>query len=614
MARKPTIEVKFTGDTAGLSKATGRVEADLKGVGAKVSGFAVGAGAAITQMGIQAIPQLVNLGKQLFSLGQSSEIALAKSRTVFGDVAGGIATWADDLNESLGLSDEAVIGLAASMGDLLIPLGFTREAAAAMSMETTELSGALSAWSQGKFDAAQVSEILTKAMLGEREGLKALGISISQVEVNQKALTIARADGREEITAQDKALATQQLILEKSTDAQTAWSDGTMDAVKSQNELAATIADAKEELAKGLVPIIQKFVSWVTRDLIPAVRRLVATFQTYWPQIRATIEPIMLQIQEIVTSVVSILSALWDRFGTTIMRLVRIAWEYIGSTIRNTMTVIQGMLDVVLGLLTGDWARAWEGIRSILSGVWDQIRTLLSTVLAQIRLLLDLAWKAIKRVASSAWEGIKTAISGAIDAIVQWMRDLPGRLLTALGNLPQVLFDAGRAILTGLHAGAVWSWGNLRKWVESLGSLLLSSIGDLARLLYNVGGDILQGLWDGMKDKWGDLTGWVGGLAGKLKSIKGPPAYDAVVLMQNGRLLIDGLLAGMRAQWPQVERFAESLAPQLSTSLSVAGRGLPARPHPTSGTTTVIQNIPTGVTPSTVLQAERQYRRTQGPL
>jgi hypothetical protein len=47
----------------------------------------IGAGAAVTSMGYQATPALVNFGKELFSLGQSSEIALAKSETVFGDSA-----------------------------------------------------------------------------------------------------------------------------------------------------------------------------------------------------------------------------------------------------------------------------------------------------------------------------------------------------------------------------------------------------------------------------------------------------------------------------------------------------------------------------------------------
>ena len=570
MARSPTIEVKFTGDTRDLQKATGRVEGELTGVGKKVSGFAVGAGAALTTMGIQAIPALVGFGTELFKLGQASETGAKKTETVFGESAGTISKWADEVNESLGLSDEAVGTLATSMGDLLVPMGFTREEAANMAMETTELSGALSAWSEGQYDAEQVSSILTKAMLGERDGLKALGISISQAEVDEKALTIAKAAGRDATTAQDKALATQQLVLEKSTDAQTAWSDGTMDAVKKQNELSATIADAKEGLAKGLVPVIQNVIKWVVEDLIPAVKNLIETFKKYWPEIQATVEPIMLNIQETIAGVLEVVRELWDKFGSTIIRALKEQWNTIKYTVESAMKVIQGVIDLVLGILSGDWSRAWNGIKSILSGVWNQIEGVIGTALRAIGQLLDLAWEGIKLATVAAWKGIKHLTSVAISGLIQYYRDLPGRILGA--------------------------------------------IGDLGSLLYGIGKSIIAGLLRGMKDAAVGMFGWVGGIAGRIKGLKGPASYDKIVLESNGRLLIDGLLNGMRQTMPQLERFAGGIAPQLSASIGVGSSRLPTSSSSRSSSTTIIQNFPVGVTPVNVTQAGRQYARTQGPL
>jgi hypothetical protein len=66
------------------------------------------------------------------------------------------------------------------MGDLLKPMGFTADQAADMSTEMVGLAGALSAWSGGTIDAAGVADIMTKAMLGETDGLKALGISMGE--------------------------------------------------------------------------------------------------------------------------------------------------------------------------------------------------------------------------------------------------------------------------------------------------------------------------------------------------------------------------------------------------------------------------------------------------
>jgi hypothetical protein len=569
MAKGPTIEVKFTGDTKGLSNAAGRVDRELEGVGKKVSGFAIGAGAAVTSMAVSAVPQLIGFGKELFALGQASEVGAKKTATVFGDSAADVSAWADRVNESLGLSDEAVGTLATSMGDLLVPMGFSRAEAAELSMTTTEAAGALSAWSEGQYDASEVSAILTKAMLGEREGLKALGISISAAEVDERALAVARAEGREEITAQDKALATQALILEKSVDAQTAWTDGTMDAVKQQNELSASIADAKEGLAKGLVPIVQKVIRFITAELIPAVKRAVDTFKKNWPQIRAAVEPTMIQIRDIIKSVVELATQLWEMFGNDILGVAKLYFGEMKRTIENAMQAIQGIIDIVMGILSGDWSRVWKGISGVLSAVWEQMKGTLSNALRLFKSIFGLAWNGIKSLVSSAFSGLLDVIVLAVQGYVAYLKSLPG--------------------------------------------LIVSAIGSLGSLLYNAGKDLLGGLLRGMKDAALGMFSWVGGIAGRIANLKGPPAYDKVVLEQNGRLLIEGLGKGMRDAFPAVERFAASLAPTLSASVG-GGSSIPVAGRSRTSSTTVIQNYPQGVTPTRVTQLSRQYDRTQGPL
>lgn len=615
MARTPTIEVKFTGDTRDLERATGKATAEISGVGKSVSGFAVGAGAALTSFGIQAIPQLIGVGQELFSLGQASEIGLAKSETVFGDSAGSIASWADSVNESLGLSDEKVIGLAASMGDLLVPLGFTREAAADMTMETTELAGALSAWSQGQYDAEEVSGILTKAMLGERDGLKALGISISQAEVDQKALTLAQLDGRDAATAQDKALATQQLILEKSTDAQTAWSDGTMDAVKSQNELSATIADAKEGLAKGLVPMVQTTVRWITSSLITAVRSGVEQFKVWWPQIKEAVLPTMQAIQQTVSDVLALVAELWSRYGQDILDQVVSQWNYIRGTIEGAMKVIQGIIDVVMGLISGDWSRVWDGIKGILSGVWTAMQALIQRALDVMKLALDLAWTAIKRTFTGAWEGIKSTVSGGVNAVVGFVTGIPGRISSTISGL---FSGIGTAMYEAREA--------VREWVNQIVGYATGLPGRLAGKF--------SGMWDGIKVAFKSavnavIRGW-NGLQFSLPGVKTPfgtvggftiGTPDIPYLAQGG-LVTAPLLAwvgdnrGASSGDPEVVAPLSKLAPMLVEALSVSSRSLGSTRRTSSSgrPLTIIQNIPTGVTPLTVTQAARQYERNQGPV
>lgn len=191
---------------------------------------------------------------QSVKAAQAAEVFRIKTDTVFGDSAEVVKRWADETNEAFGASETKVAGIAAGIGDLLVPIGATRKEAAEMSMKVVELAPALAAWSAGQYDASQVADILRDGILGETDALKSLGIDLNAAMVEarlaengQKSLTGAARQLAE-------AVATQELIFEKSTDAQRTWTDGTMDAVKQQNALQAEMEESKERFGKSLQP------------------------------------------------------------------------------------------------------------------------------------------------------------------------------------------------------------------------------------------------------------------------------------------------------------------------------------------------------------------------
>ena len=73
-----------------------------------------------------------------------------------------------------------------STGDLLTGMGATAETALDLSTKTQRLAVDLASFSNYQGGAKGASEALTKAMLGERESVKALGIVISEANVKQK--------------------------------------------------------------------------------------------------------------------------------------------------------------------------------------------------------------------------------------------------------------------------------------------------------------------------------------------------------------------------------------------------------------------------------------------
>lgn len=482
------LKIEVLGDTKGVSKAFGDVENDAgkmsSGLGGKIGaagvvlgGFALAGGAAA-----------VGIGLAVNDMGINLDTMRAKAQVVFGDSLGDVKAWADENAAAMGLSGTKATALAANMADLLKPMGFTTEQAAGMSTEMTGLSGALSAWSQGQFDAAEVSDIMTKAMLGETDGLKALGISISGVEIE----SVLAANGQDQLTgaalAQAKALAVQQLILEKSTDAQTAWSDGSMDAVKAANEQKASIEGIKESFVNALYPAIQRITpliadasAWIGERLPGAMAKAQTWIEENWPKIRAAIEPTLTWFMTTGQEVIEVVASAWEQFGGRIMSQVMNAWKFIQEAIESALQVIQGLVDVVLGVLSGDWSRAWDGIKAVLGGAWDFMTNLVRYALQSIGLLLDMGWEVIKGLTRSAWDWIKSQISGAIDGVVGFVTGIPGRISSTVSGL-------WKGIETGMTTA--------KEWVDTKVDDLVTTVTGLPARLAGK----FSGAFDGIKD------------------------------------------------------------------------------------------------------------------
>lgn len=162
-------------------------------------------------------------GTELFSLTKTMQGDAVRSSTVFGNQLGYVSTEAEKLADRMGLTNREFVANAAATADLLIPLDFTRQQAAKMSVELQSLTGAMDEWTGGSIGAAGVSDILTKAMLGENEGLKQLGIAVQKDSDEFRELVKVKLAAGDVTKAQAEAMATLELITMKSADAQSAY-------------------------------------------------------------------------------------------------------------------------------------------------------------------------------------------------------------------------------------------------------------------------------------------------------------------------------------------------------------------------------------------------------
>ncbi|HUP15240.1 MAG TPA: hypothetical protein VM848_04235 [Acidimicrobiia bacterium] len=276
--RKEAREAATATGQIGDSAKTSSGQLDLLGrntenVGRKLKGFATGALLAVGAGLAVAIGELDQLGQKMEATERMADV-------VFGDMADDARAWSDANNEAFGIGETAMLGLIAKTQDLLVPMGFVREEAFGMSQEILTVANSLSEWSSGTIDAEDAQLRLTKALLGETEGLVELGVKISQADI-QARLTKKGMDGLTGSALQQaKAQVTLELVTERSTDALKAYEDRAGTAIAAQKELEATTADTAETWADIFRPIIDgakeslgdlatvaEFTSEKTRDL-----------------------------------------------------------------------------------------------------------------------------------------------------------------------------------------------------------------------------------------------------------------------------------------------------------------------------------------------------------
>lgn len=211
--------------------------------------------------GAFAVDSLLGYGKQLFNTGVQMEAMAKKAKTVFGEALPQVSIEAEKNARAMGLTNSQYVAAAANIQDLLVPMGFQRKAAADISTQLVNLSGALSEWTGGQRTATEVADILQAALLGERERLKELGIAISEADV--KAALAAK--GLDKLTGaaleQAKATSTLELILNKSRDAQAQFAEGSDSLVRRQAELSARIKEIIERISIALIPVFEKLAA-----------------------------------------------------------------------------------------------------------------------------------------------------------------------------------------------------------------------------------------------------------------------------------------------------------------------------------------------------------------
>lgn len=575
------------------SPTMGKLAGKFDSLAGKMAKFGKVAATAFLATGVAAIaagPKVLSYAARLEQMG-------SKAATVFGGQLGAVEKWGKANAAAMGITSRQAVGLAANFGDLLIPMGFTRKEAAKMSTDVVGLSGALSQWSGGTRSATEVSEILASAMLGERDALKGLGISITEADV---AARLAKK-GQEDLTgaalAQAKATATQELIFEKSADAQAAYAKGGGTLIAKIDRIKAAFRDYGESLILKVTPALSNLADFTTDTLIPKLRTL-STYitDTLVPKVVAGFKGLKKKIEDALPNID--LSGLGKNLGEQ-------AKGWAGSIIGGVKT----------GLRTGDWSglgkTLGESLAKAIGGIGSMTGKLTT---AFVKWAAGVNWLHIgEQVGKQALPFIVGLLAGLFDpeTIFKSVKQDPGKwavaILSVIGigkvggiiakgfraiglRAPAALFDGlnvatnkllgwaghaigavvsfiGREFMKGFRAVFPDVGQRFGEWLD----LLPTRLGLVALDVRAKAGKMVRGLGDAILKGIGRVVQNIGELIGRMLR---PWADAGGWLVRRGAQLVSGLVGGVLSRLGAAASAVGRLISRVTSPFASAGRWL----------------------------------------
>lgn len=501
------------------------------------------------------------------SIAAASDLAESGSKiqAVFGPAAKSIQDFAAGGAKSLGQSTLSVLDANATFGVFGKAAGLAGQDLAKFSTGFTGLSTDLASFYNT--DPSQAVEAIGAALRGEAEPIRQYGVLLDDATLRSEALRLGLIKTtKQALTPQQKVLAAQAAIYRQTKDAQGDFAKTSRGLANQQRILGAGFENLKGTIGRTFLPAVTGVVSWLNDKLLPSLGGIGDAIGPAFSGIGAKLAPAMPAISAafdtikgIVSGAITVIKGAWDRWGQGLIDSVRVVFSAVAGVIQPALDVIRGIIDTIGAAISGDWSGVWDGIKSILSGAWSLMTSIVGGALSIIKQILSTAWSAIASVVGTAWTGITTAVSTAVSGLVSFVAEIPGKILSALGDFGSLLASKGADLITGLMSGIASMGGRLVEWLkqwvaehipgpiaEFLGIASPSKV--MAR---EVGRWIPLGIQAGIESTQGRLAASVSSLV-DVPSISGPSSMGRAGTVPGGGMLSDFDITRLAAAISQV--------------------------------------------------------------
>lgn len=306
---------------------------------------------------------------------------------------------------------------------------------------------------------------------------------------------------------------------------------------------------------QSLIQAARMAIAWVIglgpiAWIVAAIVAIVALVIYYWDEI------------------VSFLETAWD----WIVSAAKAAWQWLVDVTYTALLELYLFIDSIVMGIVNFFTGAWQWIVDTAEAAWNWLvgvvrdhlimaHIIVSTVINGIVSFFESAWQWIVDTASAAWQWLVGVVSGAIDAVKAFVQTGIQRVMTVIGFLKQIPTRV-KVWFQQAKDGAVAKLKALISWAKGVPGKVLSALGNVGSKLLSAGKNLISGLLRGMKNAWSAVKSWI---LNALKGIKNAVmdffgiSSPSRMFMWFGEMIGTGLAKGMNAASSMVASASSAL-------------------------------------------------------
>lgn len=246
---------------------------------------------------------IVAAGAACVKLASDLTETISKTETVFGSMADTVMSWSETSVDSMGLAQQTALDMASTFGDLGTSMGMTTSESATMSMSLVQLAADMASFKNISIERANTA--LQAVYTGETESLKAMGIVMTEANLEAFAMAEGMDKTYKSMTQTEKVMLRYKYVMQQTKNAQGDFVR-TGDSLANQSrklgenvkQLGASFGSILEPAVTSVMSSLNSLVSWVS-NLDAGTKTIITTIGI----VAAAIPAVVLAIGAVIKAV-----------------------------------------------------------------------------------------------------------------------------------------------------------------------------------------------------------------------------------------------------------------------------------------------------------------------